>query len=253
MSDPSSDDESPDAESRRSHGPNGAWVRDWIQQQRELLERAARGATADETTGTGATAGTAADPWIDLAATWHRVWAGVQSLGSAATQGFAQALQQLPAVGLAREQMLAWREVAAAQAACQKLEADLRVVLVRVQGDALGLLEQRVRERAGAGQQVASLRELYDLWIECGERAFAQVAHSEAYCKLQAELGNAVTQLRARQQAVIEHALRHFDLPTRAELNTVHRQMRELRDRLADCESRLAARNEHHDAGGEGK
>jgi class III poly(R)-hydroxyalkanoic acid synthase PhaE subunit len=246
MSDPPSDDLADAAQDRRSHGANGAWVRDWIQQQRDLLERAARGATTDETGKPGA----AADPWIDLAATWHRVWAGVQSLGNAATQGFAQALLQLPAVGLAREQMLAWREVAAAQVACQKLEAELRVVLTRVQGDALTLLEQRVRERVTAGQQVASLRELYDLWIECGERAFAQVAHSEAYCKLQGELGNAVTHLRARQQAVIEHALRHFDLPTRAELNTVHRQVRELRDRLADCEARLAARN---DASGEGK
>jgi len=218
---------------------DGAWVEAWIRQQRELLERAGSG-KRDESSRQGA----APDPWIDLAASWRRVWAGAQSLGDTGAQGFAQALQQLPAVGLAREQTLAWREVAAAQAACLKLEAQLRVVLTRVQADSLTMLEQCVRERRDAGRPVGSMRALYDLWVECGERVYAQVAHSDAYCKLQGELGNAATHLRACQQHVIEHALRHFDLPTRAELNTVHKQLRELRDRLADCEARLAAARE---------
>jgi class III poly(R)-hydroxyalkanoic acid synthase PhaE subunit len=218
------------------NGANGAWVRDWVRQQRDLLERAAS-ASPDE----GAATGASADPWIDLAATWHRVWAGVQSLGDATVQGFAQALQQLPAVGLAREQTLAWREVAAAQAACLRLESELRAVLTRVQSDALTLLEQRVSERRAAGRQVGSMRELYDLWVECGEQLYAKVAHSDEYCRLQGEVANAATHLRACQQRVIEHGLRHFDLPTRSELNTLHRQVRELREKLAEYEARPAA------------
>jgi class III poly(R)-hydroxyalkanoic acid synthase PhaE subunit len=226
-------------ETTRRGGGNGAWVHDWIRQQRELLDRAAS-APPDE----GTTTGASADPWIDLAATWHRVWAGVQSMGDATAQGFAEALQQIPAVGLAREQTMAWREVADAQGACLRLESELRAVLTRIQSDALTLLEQRVRERRAAGKQIGSMRELYDLWVECSEQLYAKVAHSDEYCRLQGELGNAATHLRACQQRVIEHALRHFDLPTRSELNTLHRQVRELRERLAECEARLAARED---------
>ena len=77
-----------------------------------------------------------------------------------------------------------------------------------------------------ANKPIGEWRELYDLWVECGEQVFAQVAHSEAYGKLQAELGNAAMRLRAQQQTIFEYALRQFDLPTRSELNTVHRQVR---------------------------
>ena len=41
--------------------------------------------------------------------------------------------------------------------------------------------------------------------------------------------------LRTRLQSVVEGGLRHLDLPTRSELNTVHRQVRELRERIADA------------------
>jgi class III poly(R)-hydroxyalkanoic acid synthase PhaE subunit len=93
-----------------------------------------------------------------------------------------------------------------------------------------------VREREQAGQPVGDFRALYDLWVECGEHVYAEVAHSDAYSRLQAELGNATMRLRSRQQAVIEQALKQFDLPTRTELNTVHLQLRELRAKLAAME-----------------
>lgn len=109
----------------------------------------------------------------------------------------------------------------------------------RVQSDALSLLEKIIRERKPE-QGINNYRELYDLWVDCGEKVFAQVAHSESYAKLQAQVGNAAIKLRAKQQAVIERGLKYFDLPTRSELNTVHKQMRELRERLATLEAQLA-------------
>jgi class III poly(R)-hydroxyalkanoic acid synthase PhaE subunit len=107
-----------------------------------------------------------------------------------------------------------------------------------VQTEALNLLERRVRERQAA-QAMTGFRELYDLWVECGEQVYAQVAHSEVYCRLQAQLGNAAMQLRARQQKLIEHALKQFDLPTRSELNSVHRQLRAQAQRLREFEEQV--------------
>jgi class III poly(R)-hydroxyalkanoic acid synthase PhaE subunit len=145
----------------------------------------------------------------------------------------------MPPLGLAREQSETWRELMAAQAECQALEQELRGVWTKVQSDALTLLEQMIRERKPA-PGINNYRELYDLWVDCGEKVYAQVAHSESYAKLQAQVGNAAIKLRAKQQAVIERGLKYFDLPTRAELNTVHKQMRELRERIASLEAQLA-------------
>ena len=50
-----------------------------------------------------------------------------------------------------------------------------------------------------AGPPITSLRELQALWIDCGERAFAEVAHGEAFAAAQAELLAAWVEWRATQ------------------------------------------------------
>ena len=177
---------------------------------------------------------------------WQGTWAGAASAGEGATRQFADLISRLPALGLAREQTEVLRELMAAQAEYQQLEQELRAVWAKVQTDSLAMVEVLIRERnakqgaAGAVPGIEDYRELYDLWVECGEKVFAQVAHGESYCKLQAQLGNAAIRLRASQQAVLERALKQYDLPTRSELNTVHKQMRELRERIATLEAQLA-------------
>ena len=233
-----------------NQGPgNGAgdWIHAWIEQQREQLRRA--GQPGDPSTDKASGAEPASDPmrdmsmmwgmrWLEAGQSYLQAWAGAASMGEGAARQFADLLARMPTFGLAREQSETWRELMAAQAECQALEQELRSVWTTVQTDALALLEKMIRERQ-PGQGINNYRELYDLWVECGEKVYAQVAHSEAYAKLQAQVGNAAIKLRAKQQAVIERGLKHFDLPTRAELNTVHKQMRELRERVAALEARL--------------
>jgi len=261
------------------------WIQAWIEQQREQLRRAGMpGADATNTPG-GAKADGPSDQYRDLGLrwleagqsylqgwqqfaqrsaggssagetplkfgeemlnAWQGTWAGAASAGEGATRQFADLISRLPALGLAREQTEAWRELLAAQSEYQHLEQELRTVWAKVQTEALVMVEAAVRDRrarqsASAMPGIDDYRELYNLWVECGEKVFAQVAHSESYSKLQAQLGNAAIRLKVRQQAVLERALKQFDLPTRSELNTVHKQMREMRQRIATLEAELAA------------
>lgn len=209
----------------------------YLQGLQQFTQRAAAGASAGE-----------APPLKfgeEMLNAWQGAWAGAASAGEGAARQFTDLLARLPALGLAREHTEAWRDLMAAQAETQQLEQELRAVWTKVQTDALAMLEQMIRERkeqaaAGTAPSIEDYRELYNLWVECGEKVFAQVAHSEAYCKLQAQVGNAAIRLRACQQAVIERSLKQLDLPTRSELNTVHKQMRELRERVATLEAQLA-------------
>lgn len=249
------------------------WIRAWIEQQREQLRRAGM-------PGADAASGEKTDQYRDLGLrwleagqsylqgwqqfaqrsaggsssgetplkfgeemlnAWQGTWAGAASAGEGATRQFADLISRLPALGLAREQTEAWRELLAAQTEYQHLEQELRTVWAKVQTEALVMVEAAVRERRGATPGIDDYRELYNLWVECGEKVFAQVAHSESYSKLQAQLGNAAIRLKVRQQAVLERALKQFDLPTRSELNTVHKQIREMRQRIATLEAELAA------------
>ena len=228
----------------------------WIEQQREKLHQQSQSGGAAPANDLN----TLAERWLDLARSylgglaqyaergtdarpnfqigddligvWRTAWTTGSMATDIAAERFSDLLRRLPPVGLAREQTEAWRELADAQVEVRRLEQEFKLVLTRVQSEALALLEEKVRERAQTAKPIASFRDLYDLWVDCGEQVYAKVAHSESYSRLQAELGNATMRFRARQQKVIEYALRQFDLPTRSELNSVHRQLRELRARL---------------------
>jgi hypothetical protein len=245
---------------------NGGWAQQWIEQQRALLDKLAR---SDSTGGASTGAEGMGNQWAELGKTylagllqlaqgagiatgvgdaganfkpagemfdvWRSAWSN--SLAQAvAPGGWSELLNGTPPLGLFREQTEAWRALAAAQADCQRLEQELAAVLRRVQADALTLLEERVKTRAATDAPVQGFRELYDLWVECSEQVFSSVAHSSAYCHLQAEFGNAGMRRRARIQKIIEQGFKQFDLPTRSEINSVHLQLRLLKQRIAAME-----------------
>lgn len=190
------------------------WASDWIAQQRKKFEQQ------------GAAPGTAEDPTNLFGAFFQNAMQGLQMPGQAApVRGVG------PAIGLMREHEQAWRDLGEAQAQYRHLEGAVLMQLNAVQLEALSLLEQRMRER-GSTKPIKEMRELYDLWVECGEEVYARCVRSEPYCNAQAALANAASELRLKQQAILERALRMFDLPTRSEVNSVHRQLREIRERL---------------------
>jgi class III poly(R)-hydroxyalkanoic acid synthase PhaE subunit len=225
------------------------WIKTWIEQQRRALAAAAGPALSTEIrdlqrrwldvgaaylTGLAGLGGSTVSPdgfGAEVLAAWRRNWAGTDAATPPSGE-WSELLARLPAMGLMREHADVWRELAAAQSECERLQEQLRAVFSRVQSEALTLLETRVQQRASAGRPVETPRELYDSWVECGEQVYAQVAHGEPFCRLQAELGNAAMRLRAHQQRIVEQWSKHLDLPTRSEVNTLHRTVSALRQEL---------------------
>lgn len=192
------------------NAPN--WAADWIEQQRKKIEQS--GSSPESANGFGAF--------------FQNLANGIQGGSSPgfALPGVGQGFG--PPLGLMREHEQAWRELGEAQALYRRVESELLAQLNAVQLEALALLEQRVANKA-----VKEMRELYDLWVECGEEVYARRVRSDAYCKTQAEFANAASELRLKQQVIVERALRMFDLPTRSEINSVHRQLRELKEQVS--------------------
>jgi len=251
-----------------------SWAQQWIEQQRALLEQAAQAdaahagskqAGSEQVNGLGsqwvdlgkaylaglmqmaqglgagpAAGGAGPRPPEEMLEAWKAAWSNAMSQATA-PGGWQELLNRTPPLGLFREQTEAWRAVAAARADMERLEQELAAVMRRVQSEALVLLEERVKARAGGDNPVQGFRELYDLWVQCSEQVFSTVAHSAAYAHLQGELGNASMRLRARMQKVIEQGLKQFDLPTRSELNSVHQQLRLLKQKVAALDQKGAA------------
>jgi class III poly(R)-hydroxyalkanoic acid synthase PhaE subunit len=153
-----------------------------------------------------------------------------------AQKSLMEALAKIPPLGLAGGYFEPWTELHTADAEYLKMEERFRKSLIDVHLKTLDELERRLKSRKGGAP--ANERELFDLWVECGEAVFAKIAHSAEFAQLQGSLSNAAVHRVRAQKAVLEQIARMYDMPTRAELNTVHQQLRTVRRELESLKAK---------------
>jgi hypothetical protein len=70
----------------------------------------------------------------------------------------------------------------------------------------------------------------YDEWIESAEAAYASLAQGATFARLLGELCNTLNALKVQRGKLLEYFSRQLDLPTRAEVDSLHQQVRLLRE-----------------------
>jgi class III poly(R)-hydroxyalkanoic acid synthase PhaE subunit len=86
-----------------------------------------------------------------------------------------------------------------------------------------------LNEKAETGEKLESVRDLLTIWVETANTALLEMQRTEPYLESQRELVNASTQLRLAQQEVGQFYSELFAVPTRTEIDDVHRAVTELR------------------------
>lgn len=208
------------------------WIREWIQGQRRILQQWSPGDAAP-----------AADPAAFMQALKAVFAAGVPGVEGAGSQLFdlwrtlipgtdGKVPGELPAIGPLGQQLGELHAFNAAAGEYQRLAAEWAASLAQVHQNALDLLSRRTAELENAGKPPRSARELYDLWVECGEEVYARVAHGETHSRLVADLGNAGIRFMEARQVLLERWLRQLDLPTRSEVNSLNLRIRNMEREL---------------------
>ncbi len=211
--------------------PPAEWISAWIAAQRQAIQQWQGGQFPPPEGGP--------NPLAD----WFARFAGSSSMTGAFTVGqvpgwwrsFSPAAGtgwSLPGLGPSREHQELTQALAGAIAEYQRLALEMTGILAKVHADTLDLLARRSLEQAHAGKPVTGFNALYDLWVECGEATYASVVAADPYCRLLAELGNAGVRVQELQQQLLQRWLKQLDLPTRSELNTLNRRIRDLQRRL---------------------
>ncbi len=149
----------------------------------------------------------------------------------------------MPALGLTREHQEASDRIRKLMADLQQQQLTLSSMWNDIIAEALRNFGDKAGAKLRAGEHFASIKAVYDLWIECGEIAYAKSAHSPEYGKAQADLGNTMAHLRIEQRKQVEAIAKHLDLPTRDELNTVHRRLKDLKTEVRALQAQLRAAN----------
>lgn len=83
--------------------------------------------------------------------------------------------------------------------------------------------------RSGADGTAFESKQALALWTEIGNRHMLETQRSEPFLKSQRDMIRASTELRIAQGELSEFIGRHYGLPTRTELDDVHRSLTEMR------------------------
>ncbi len=90
--------------------------------------------------------------------------------------------------------------LAAAVARCQRAWQGMAAQARDIAADASRRLAAALSDEDPAAVPITSLRELHDLWIECGEEAWAAAVHEDSYAAVQAEWLAALVELLQEQR-----------------------------------------------------
>jgi class III poly(R)-hydroxyalkanoic acid synthase PhaE subunit len=143
----------------------------------------------------------------------------------------AQMLPGAPAVGLSREYQETAARLLELGQQFQKRYAEFAQQNAAIMQDAFQVMKKRLDAAPPAAKSSA---ELYDAWIDCAEGVYHQAAHSDRFARLLAELCNISSAFKVERGKLTEQIARHLDLPSRAEVDTLHRQVRALKDAMRD-------------------
>jgi class III poly(R)-hydroxyalkanoic acid synthase PhaE subunit len=89
--------------------------------------------------------------------------------------------------------------------------------------------EQKLKALASDGKAIGSTRELYDLWVDSCEEVYAEYVSTDEYTELHARLVNSLMMLKHHSSAMVDEVLGAMNMPTRREINTLHKRLQELR------------------------
>ena len=121
-----------------------------------------------------------------------------------------------------------------------KANVDYQLVLVDVW---LKAYEELTRELASSKEKdetIQNWQQFLQVWSSVFDRVFAQTFRSEDALEIQGKFLNSAMTYRLRQQQLMEVFLKMNDLPSRSEVDEIHRSIYELRKEIKSLKKSLA-------------
>lgn len=150
------------------------------------------------------------------------------------------ALLSTPALGYTRESQGEVKKMARLSAAYLEAQRRYNAFFADMGKASLDVMRRRLAERAEQGEPpLATVREFYDLWVECSEKVYRERTMTDEYSRLNGEMVNALMALRRQYAAMMDDITGQMNMPTREELDTLHLQSQEARRHARRLEGKL--------------
>ncbi len=147
-----------------------------------------------------------------------------------------------PAFGFARERQEHYQKMTAAFVDFQDALGRYNALMLKSSQRSFEIFESKLGEHDEPGRQIDSMRALYDLWVDAAEDAYAEIALSEEFRKVYGDVVNSQMRVRQAIQQEVERMSTDFGMPTRSELNGVHKRLQDLRREVRNGRSPESSR-----------
>ncbi len=145
----------------------------------------------------------------------------------------------VPPVGYTREWQEQQQEWARLFMEYAQAMQDFNALLGKVVLRALEQFGKRMSEKVKAGESFDGLRAVYNLWIDCGEEAYAEQVATAEFPQLQANMVNAQMRMKRHEQHMLEKVMKALNIPTRQEMDTTHKRVYELQRQLQQVQDAM--------------
>ena len=109
----------------------------------------------------------------------------------------------------------------------------------KINVSALTDMQNRILSISRQGKSFSSLREIYDLWVECAEKAYADYAYTEEHSKLYGRLSNSMLALQQHINVCMAPLLSTLNIPSREDMKTIVQRLQTMRRSHADAMDRI--------------
>ncbi len=117
---------------------------------------------------------------------------------------------------------------------------DYQLVLLGVWARAFDELMRELAASEEKGKTIQNWRQFLQVWSSLFDRVFAQTFDSEDALKIRGKFLNTAMAYRLQQQQLMEVFLKMNDLPTRSEVDEVHRSIYEMRKEIKSLKKAVA-------------
>jgi polyhydroxyalkanoate synthase subunit PhaE len=157
-----------------------------------------------------------------------------------------QKILGMPGVGYTREWQEDIQKMTSLWLEHQKAHQEYVEIFTHVGLNTITRLQNKLTNLSGSENPVSTLREVYDLWVDAAEDAYAEMANTEEYALANARLVNSLMAYKQKARAILDEMMAMMNMPTRRELNSVHKRLHDMKkeNRRNNSNSDAALREE---------
>ena len=130
-----------------------------------------------------------------------------------------------PGLGYTRESQADIQQFTRLALEYQQAQERYSHFFVEMSKQSLDAMRDRLLVRMENGEEpITSVRELYDLWVDCSEAVYGERVLSDEYSRLNGEMINALMALKQHSAKTADEMAAMLNMPTRQEVDTVHQR-----------------------------